>query len=128
MNPVISVGRHLTLNHSDPLDSLYLNPSDEFQKQANIRLNTMTKMLEIHTNGYWTPLTRTFTRITFVPEAELAIDWVLKKIKEEEHAKELAKTNNSVRLAMDAVKTAEQHLSTVLVLAQSDMENNNVRR
>lgn len=72
-------------------------------------------------DGYnWLNVPNNVAIIGMSDHAVEAIEWALKKIKEEKRVEELARTNPSIQFAYDNFKKAEEHLKTTIYLSKHE--------
>lgn len=55
-------------------------------------------------------------------EAQEAIAWALKKMKEEKELEELAKSNPAIKAAVKNLKSAEEQLKTTIILSRDEQK------
>jgi hypothetical protein len=87
----------------------------------------MTGMLRYHSGGRvevfdgmsWTQVSTTQS-ITLGPDAESAIEWALKKQREELELERLTKEHPAVKAAYENTKRAEEQLKTTIILSKDE--------
>ncbi len=83
-----------------------------------LRFNGDNRNFEVYDGMSWRTMSGTSATVSLNPNAEAAIDWAIKKIQEEKELEELAKTNSSVKIALDNVEQAKQQLRITATLAK----------
>lgn len=117
---MISGSQHVVVSGSyDSFSSLYFNGNTE-QPVGTLRVNPSTRNLQVYTGSNWQDVQKQFVHVDLTPTANEALDWAIQQVKLEREAQKLAEKNNSVKLALDALKTAQQNLSVITILAQSE--------
>ncbi len=88
-----------------------------------LRFNGDTRIMEVYDGMSWRAMAGTSASISMNPNAEAAIDWAIKKMQEEREWEELAKTNSSVKIALDNVEQAKQQLRITATLAKDTSQD-----
>lgn len=83
-----------------------------------VRYNGDYKRLEVYNGSTWLPIDGTSATVTLNSEAEQAIEWTLKKMKQEKEWYELASTNEAVRIALEQLEQAQTRLELTTILAK----------
>ena len=111
---MISNSRHLV---TQSVSGTYYNMSSQ----------PMAGMLRYHSGGKvevfdgmsWTQISTSQT-ISLGPDAESAIEWALKKQREELELERLAKEHPAVKAAYENMKRAEEQLTTTIILSKDE--------
>lgn len=108
----ISNGRYLQ-SRVDSHPHMYLNNNTgagmlRFHPQNGI---------EVFDGNNWTFLPKPSIHLELSPAAESAIDWVVKKMEEEKKLQQLITSNQSVQIAYENFKKAEQQLQVAIHLS-----------
>lgn len=128
MNISYGNGRHLVtggMNGMNPLSGIYFMHGWP-APAGNLRVNTTTRELEVYTGTQWQKVPSQTLHLDLTSDANEALDWAIQKVREEREAQRLAQTNPSVRSALEAVKSAQEHLSVIITLSKSEEENRHV--
>jgi hypothetical protein len=83
-----------------------------------LRFNGDTRNFEVYDGTSWRMMSGSSASVSMNPIAESAIDWSLKKMQEEKEWEELAKTNASVKIALDNLEQSKQQLRVTATLAK----------
>mgnify|MGYP003345170202 CR=1 FL=1 len=81
--------------------SLYMNSYSGQTMMGQMRWNPTTQNIEVYDGNTWMQMPSSYTTIGLFPDAEAAIDWAIKKQKEEIELDELCKKHPSVAEAYD---------------------------
>jgi hypothetical protein len=71
---------------------------------------------EVYDGSVWQPATANAPTIGLEETAQQAINWALSKMREEETLKKLSENNQSIKIAYDNFKRAEEQLKTTIYL------------
>jgi hypothetical protein len=83
-----------------------------------LRFNGDTRNFEVYDGNSWRMMSGTSASVSMNPVAENAIDWASKKMQEEKEWEELAKTNSSVKIALDNLEQSKHQLRVTATLAK----------
>ena len=98
--------------------STYINNYSGSQGVGNMRYNTSNQRMEVFDGNSWQQLNMGTASVGLNHEAEQAIEWALKKIKQEKEWYELAANNEAVRIALDQLEQARTRLELTTILAK----------
>lgn len=118
-------GRHTLMGGVNSLSGVYFMHGAA-APAGNLRINTTTRELEVYTGTQWQRVPNQSLHVDLTPDANEALDWAIRQVRQEREAQQLARTNPSVRSALEAVKSAQEHLSIIITLSKSEEENNHV--
>ena len=113
---VMSTGRYVQVSGGST--STYINNYSGSQGVGNMRYNTSSQRMEVFDGNNWQQLNMGSVSVGLDHEAEQAIDWALKKIKQEKEWCELAINNEAVRIALDHLEQATTRLELTAHLAR----------
>jgi len=94
----------------------YISPGS--QSAGMLRWNTNMNVIEVYNGNSWTELTSGFVNVGLSGNAESILRWAEHKMIRERELEKLAEENESVRLALEHVKTAEEQLDIVSKLVK----------
>lgn len=109
----INIGKHISVS-GGTLPHFTLNPNPG---SGMIRYNPVVG-IEVFNGDSWYPVPKTSINLDLNKEANLALDWAIEKMKEEEKIKELSHHNESLRIAYENYKKAEEQLKITANLIQ----------
>ncbi len=83
-----------------------------------LRFNGDLRQMEVYDGMSWRTMNGTSASVSLNPDAEKAIDWVLKQMAQEKEWYELASTNEAVRIALEQLEQAKTRLELTTILAK----------
>ena len=113
---VMPTGRYVQVSGGST--STYINNYSGSQGVGNMRYNTSSQRMEVFDGNNWMQLNMGSVSVGLHHEAEQAIDWALKKIKQEKEWYELASNSEAVRIALDQLEQARERLELTAILAR----------
>ena len=113
---VMSTGRYVQVLGGST--STYINNYSGSQGVGNMRYNTSSQRMEVFDGNNWQQLNMGSVSVGLNHEAEQALDWALKKIKQEKEWYELASNSEAVRIALDQLEQATTRLELTAHLAR----------
>jgi len=78
--------------------------------------------LEVYDGSSWLTITGSAATVGLSPVAESAIDWVVKRMEEEQEWEELAKTSKAVTIALENLNKVRAELKLIALLAKEQNE------
>ena len=111
----ITGGRHVVVSNGSPM-APYI-PSGT-QSAGMLRYNPSNSNIEVYDGSIWKELTASYASVDLNYEAQHAIDWASRKMKEEEEYKMLAEKHIAVKLALDNLERAKQQLDATIILSK----------
>ena len=102
-------------------DSIYI---DSYKLQQGIagQVRYNGNDFEVNDGNSWRPLVSSLAYIDMSQQAQDAFQWTIRMIAEEKEARELAKTNPAVQIALDNLEKAKQQLSATILLSKEHEE------
>ena len=98
---------YVSMNHSNP-------------SQGMLRLNGSD--MEVFDGHTWMKIYASSANVGLNSDAEAAISWAIKQMKQEKEWYELATTNEAVRIALDQLEQARTRLELTTILAREHDE------
>ena len=83
-----------------------------------LRFNGDNRNFEVYDGSSWRTMYGTSASVSMSPDAEQAISWAILKMSEEKDWKELAETNQAVKIALENLEQARQQLNITARLAR----------
>ena len=74
--------------------------------------------LEVYDGSTWLILSGSIRTIGMLPSSELAIDWAMQKMREEQEYKRLAELSPAIKLALGNLEKAKQQLDVTIILSK----------
>jgi hypothetical protein len=94
----------------------YIPPGN--QSSGMLRYNPSNCNIEVYDGSIWRELTASYASVDLNYEAQNAIDWAHRKLKEEEEYKMLSEKHIAVKLALDNLERAKQQLDATIILSK----------
>jgi len=118
INQIFSTGKYIVINHNADYESTI---SAEYNTKGQIPnpgdLRYINGVLQYYNYGYWN-IMNTHACISLTSEAENLLDWVREQKKLQNEAEIIAKTNPSVKIALENLNKAKTQLSTTILLSK----------
>ena len=112
-------GRYMMVNGGMPATT-YINQYSGAMSVGDIRFNTNSQNLEVYDGQMWRELNTTHASVGLTPEAELALDWALKKRSEDLALEQLAKTNPTIGDLVNQKKELDDKIKMVQTLMKPE--------
>ena len=94
----------------------YVSPSVSNPMQGMMRINGSN--MEVFDGSHWIVIYPGSANVGLNNDAEKAIDWAIKRMKQEEEWYKLSTTNEAVRIALDQLEQARTRLELTAHLAR----------
>jgi hypothetical protein len=120
---ITPIGRYITVSGGN--SSTYVNGYSGAQGVGNMRFNTSTQNMEVFDGSNWITLNMDHAGVGLNGEAESLLDWARKKRDEELAWQNLAATSQAVKIALDNLEQARQHLDITAKLAREYEQTTN---
>jgi len=98
--------------------STYVNGYSGLQGVGNMRYNTTNQCMEVFDGNNWIQINMGVASVGLNSEAESLLDWIKSKQRQEIEILELAIKNESVRIALENVKKAQDQLTITAHLSR----------
>jgi hypothetical protein len=118
INNVNSSSKHMYAAGGSSLPYVSMNHNNP--SQGMLRLNGSD--MEVFDGNSWMKIYAGSANVGLNNEAEKAIDWAIKRMKQEEEWYKLATTNKAVRIALDQLEQAKTRLELTSILARENEE------
>lgn len=117
---IIPSGRYLQV--SGGVSSTYVNGYTGLQGVGNMRYNTSSQRMEVFDGNTWIQINMSSVSVGLHHDAEMLLDWVKSKQRQEIELLELASKNQAVLAALENVKKAQEQLTIIAHLARETNE------
>lgn len=114
INTISSSSQHLYAAGSSSMPYVSMNHSNPSQGMLRLSGSDM----EVFDGQSWMKIYAGSANVGLNSDAEKAISWAIKKMKQEEEWYKLATTNNAVRIALDQLEQAKTRLELTAHLAR----------
>ena len=101
----------------------YISPNHSNPATGMVRMNGND--LEVYDGNMWMRIYMNDSNIGLNSAANSAIDWAIKKMDEEKEWKALAEKNQAVKIALDNLEQARQHVDITAKLAREYEQTTN---
>lgn len=116
---VNGVGRYVMVNGGYPATT-YMNTSSGYMNVGDVRYNTQMQRLEVYDGQMWLEINTSHASIGLTPDAEMALDWALKKRNEDLALEHLAKTNPTIGDLVNQRKELDDKIKMVQILMKEE--------
>ncbi len=114
INTINSSSKHIYAAGGSSLP--YISYNSNNPAQGCLRINGSE--MEVFDGNTWMKIYANSANVGLNSEAEAAIDWAVKRMKQEKEWYELATTNKAVRIALDQLEQAQTRLELTTILAK----------
>lgn len=111
-------GRYMMVNGGMPATT-YINTSSGYMNVGEVRYNTSVQRLEVYDGNMWIELNTSHASVGLTPDAESAIDWAIKKQREDMELEYLAKCNPTIADLLEQKKEIEDKIKMVNILTKN---------
>ena len=94
----------------------YISSTDSIPMHGVVRYTN--QQFQAYSGGGWLNIPSNHAPIGMTADAEMALDWAIKKMKEEQRIAELAAKSPTVADALASVKEAQEKLAVVMALVE----------
>lgn len=114
-------GRYMMVNGGFPATT-YMNTSSGYMNVGDVRFNTNMQRLEVYDGNMWIELSTSHASVGLTPDAENAIDWAIKKQREDRELEELAKSNKTIADLINQKKELDDKIKMVQTLMKEEVK------
>ena len=119
LKTINGTGRYTMVNGGFPA-STYVNAYSGSHGVGNVRFNTGTQNLEVFDGNSWIQINSSHANIGLTPDAENALDWAIKKRKEEDDLMRLAESDPTIADLVNQKKDIENKIEVVKILKRNE--------
>jgi hypothetical protein len=87
---------------------------------GDVRFNTNMQKLEVYDGQMWVEMNTSHASVGLTPDAESALDWALKKMREDLELEHLAKTNPTIGDLVNQKKELDDKIKMVQILMKEE--------
>ena len=116
------MGRYMMVNGGMPATT-YINTSSGYMNVGDVRYNTSIQRLEVYDGNMWIELNTSHASVGLTPDAENAIDWAIRKQREDADLESLAKTHPTIADLLNQKKDIEDKIKMVQTLVKNNASN-----
>lgn len=114
-------GRYIMVNGGMPATT-YINTSSGYMNVGDVRYNTNMQRLEVYDGNMWMELNTSHASVGLTPDAEYAIDWAIKKQREDMELEALAKSNPTIADLISQKKELDDKIKMVQTLMKEEVK------
>lgn len=98
----------------------YINTGSGYMNVGDVRFNTNTQILEVYDGNRWVELHTSHASVGLTPDAESALDWALKRMREDLELEYLAKSNPTIADLLNQKKELDDKIKMVQILMKEE--------
>ncbi len=117
-------GRYIMVNGGYPATT-YINTSSGYMNVGDVRYNTNMQRLEVYDGNMWVELNTSHASVGLTPDAEMALDWAIKKKNEELILEAKAKDSPAIADLLDQRKKIDEQIKVIEILTKDNTVGTN---
>ena len=98
----------------------YITSGSGYMNVGDLRFNTNTQNLEVYDGQLWRELNTSHASVGLTPDAEMALDWAMKKRIDEMALEQLAKSNTTIADLINQKKELDDKIKMVQILMKEE--------
>ena len=98
----------------------YINNVPGYMNVGDVRYNTQMQRLEVYDGQMWIEISTGYASVGLTPDAEMALDWVMKKRSEDLALEQLAKSNTTIADLVNQKKELDDKIKMVQILMKEE--------
>ncbi len=114
-------GRYIMVNGGFPATT-YINPNHGAMNVGDLRYNTSRQHFELYDGNSWIQLSESHASVGLTPDAENAIDWAIRKQREDADLESLAKSNETIADLLNQKKELDDKIKMVQILTKEEVK------
>ena len=114
-------GRYVMVQGGFPATT-YINTSSGYMNVGDVRFNTSMQMLEVYDGNRWVEMHTSHASVGLTPDAESALDWALRKMREDLELEYLAKSNPTIADLINQKKELDDKIKMVQTLIKEEVK------
>ena len=114
-------GRYVMVNGGYPATT-YINTSSGFMNVGDVRYNTQSQRFEVYDGQMWLEINSSHASVGLTPDAESALDWALKRMREDMELEILAKSNPTIADLITQKKEIDDKIKMVQTLIKEEVK------
>ena len=114
-------GRYVMVQGGFPATT-YINTSSGYMNVGDVRFNTSMQMLEVYDGNRWVEMNTSHASVGLTPDAESALDWALRKMREDLELEYLAKSNPTIADLINQKKELDDKIKMVQTLIKEEVK------
>ena len=121
---VNGAGRYVMVQGGFPATT-YINTSPGYMNVGDVRFNTNMQRLEVYDGQMWVEMNTSHASVGLTPDAESALDWALRRMREDLELEYLAKSNPTIADLINQKKELEDKIKMVQTLMKDNKVGTN---
>ena len=121
LKTINGMGRHMMVNGGMPATT-YINTSSGYMNVGDVRYNTNMQRLEVYDGNMWMELNTSHASVGLTPDAERAIDWAIRRQREDADLESLAKSNPAIADLLNQKKELDDKIKMVQTLVKDEVK------
>jgi hypothetical protein len=121
---VNGAGRYVMVQGGFPATT-YINTGSGYMNVGDVRFNTNMQRLEVYDGQMWVEMNTSHASIGLTPDAESALDWALRRMREDLELEYLAKSNPTIADLINQKKELEDKIKMVQTLMKDNKVGTN---
>jgi hypothetical protein len=118
---VNGTGRYVMVQGGFPATT-YINTSSGYMNVGDVRFNTNMQKLEVYDGQMWVEMNTSHASVGLTPEAESALDWALKRMREDLELEYLAKSNPTIADLINQKKELDSKIKMIQTLVKEEVK------
>jgi hypothetical protein len=114
------MSRYMMVNGGMPATT-YITSGPGYMSVGELRFNTNTQNLEVYDGQIWRELNTSHASVGLTPDAEMALDWAIKKKNDDLALELLAKTNPTIGDLVNQKKELDDKIKMVQILMKEEV-------
>jgi hypothetical protein len=103
----------------------YINASSGYMNVGDVRYNTNMQRLEVYDGNMWVEINTSHASVGLTPDAEIALDWAIRKRNEEMMLEIKAKDNPAIADLLEQRKTIDEKIKVIEILTKDNTVGTN---
>jgi hypothetical protein len=116
---VNGAGRYVMVQGGFPATT-YINTGSGYMNVGDVRFNTNMQRLEVYDGQMWIEMNTSHASVGLTPDAEMALDWALRKMREDLELEYLAKSNPTIADLINQKKELDDKIKMVQILMKEE--------
>jgi hypothetical protein len=98
----------------------YINTGSGYMNVGDVRFNTNMQKLEVYDGQMWVEMNTSHASVGLTPDAESALDWALKRMREDLELEYLAKSNPTIADLLNQKKELDDKIKMIQILTKEE--------
>lgn len=121
INTVSGSGRYIMVNGGFPATT-YINTMSGYMNVGDVRYNTNMQRFEVYDGNVWIEINTSHASVGLTPDAERALDWAVRKQREDADLESLAKSNSTIADLLKQKNDLDSKIKMVQTLIREEQK------